>query len=171
MRNQLNQHIETRRKIEQQLPRQLAKIDEKEQELMTAEANKRKIDDDQEILNNRLKNVRGNLQNLHGQKNNQMAVFGAGIDQVLKEIQKVRWSGGPPIGPLGRYVTLKDPKYAGVLLSVLGNTMCSFAVRNAADRAQLQQILSRCQKLYVPRWYSLTSGAMYQAPVSVVCLL
>lgn len=76
-------------------------------------------------------------------------------DRVLQDIQNTRWQGStPPIGPLGRYVSLKDGAYRDVLQNQIGNSMYQFVVSHAADRHRLGDILRRHSKFVYP--YSRT---------------
>lgn len=68
--------------------------------------------------------------------------FGRNIGQVLQRIASMKWRGDTPLGPLGQYVTAKDPKTWGeTLRSQLAQYLIAFAVTNAADRAQLKKLL------------------------------
>ncbi|KAG9034299.1 Structural maintenance of chromosomes protein 6 [Tulasnella sp. JGI-2019a] len=72
--------------------------------------------------------------------------FGNNIERILHDIKNARWVGpSPPIGPLGMYVTLKDPSYKAVIQSIIGGTMFGFAVSHLSDRQPLQDILRRNQ--------------------------
>ncbi|KAG8911751.1 Structural maintenance of chromosomes protein 6, partial [Tulasnella sp. 408] len=82
--------------------------------------------------------------NLQNQQQSKLNAFGRNIDLVLQDIEKTSWRGStPPLGPLGRYVTLKDGTYRGVLQNQIGNSMFQFVVSHPADRQLLGQILKR----------------------------
>jgi len=84
---------------------------------------------------------------------NTLAPYGTGMEAVIKEVQQMRWHGQKPLGPLGRFVKLKDSQWAGVLRVNLSGTMVSWAVTDARDRAPLKALLERYGK-YVARLYS-----------------
>jgi len=81
---------------------------------------------------------------------NVLAPYGSGIEAVIREVQTTRWHGQQPLGPLGRFVKLKDPRWADVLRVNLSGTMVSWAVTDARDRAPLKALLERYGK-YVAR--------------------
>ena len=74
---------------------------------------------------------------------NALAPYGNGMESIVREVQKMRWHGQQPIGPLGRFVKLKDPRWADVLRVNLSGTMVSWAVTDARDRAPLKALLER----------------------------
>ena len=84
---------------------------------------------------------------------NTLAPYGTGMEAVIKEVQSMRWHGQKPLGPLGRFVKLKDSQWAGVLRVNLSGTMVSWAVTDARDRAPLKALLERYGK-YVARPHS-----------------
>jgi chromosome segregation ATPase len=86
------------------------------------------------------------IESLKSQSGSRLNAFGIRIDLVMREIDKARWVAGKPIGPLGMYVSLNDPRYKNVFHAVLGQTLCLFAVLGDADRATMMAILQRCQR-------------------------
>ena len=80
---------------------------------------------------------------------NVLAPYGTGMEMVIKEVQNMRWHGQKPLGPLGRFVKLKDHKWADVLRANLSGTMVSWAVTDAKDRAPLKALLERYGKYVV----------------------
>lgn len=81
---------------------------------------------------------------------NALAPYGSGIEAVIKEVQTMRWHGQQPLGPLGRFVKLKDHQWADVLRVNLSGTMVSWAITDARDRTPLKALLERYGK-YVAR--------------------
>jgi len=77
---------------------------------------------------------------------NALAPYGSGIEAVIKEMQTMRWHGQQPLGPLGRFVKLKDHRWADVLRVNLSGTMVSWAVTDARDRGPLKALLERYGK-------------------------
>ena len=84
---------------------------------------------------------------------NALAPYGKDMETVIKEIQKMRWHGQQPLGPLGRFVKLKDSQWADVLRVNLSGAMVSWAITDAKDRAPLKALLERYAK-YATRHYS-----------------
>ncbi|KAI0338901.1 P-loop containing nucleoside triphosphate hydrolase protein [Trametopsis cervina] len=73
-----------------------------------------------------------------------LAPFGTNLDQVLDEIPNLRWHGQQPVGPLGQFVKVRDPRWAPILRVRLGGGMGMFAITDPKDRQQLDQLLKRC---------------------------
>jgi chromosome segregation ATPase len=104
-----------------------------------------------EEVNNKLGMARDQRDNLGQQTSDPLAAFGSQMHRVLAAIDRGRWRAGPPIGPLGRYVKLKDERYRDIVQAVLGNLLCSFIVRCHEDKDELVRILKHCaQQGYVP---------------------
>lgn len=93
---------------------------------------------------------------------NALAPYGSGIEAVIREIQTMRWHGQQPLGPLGRFVKLKDHRWADVLRVNLSATMVSWAVTDARDRTPLKALLERYGK-YVARYRLLIVEAYPQS--------
>ncbi|EIW73465.1 hypothetical protein TREMEDRAFT_59633 [Tremella mesenterica DSM 1558] len=98
------------------------------------------------------------LQSLQSQSRDSLAAYGVHVDMVLDEIKKAKWVHSPPVGPLGQYVKLNDPAYGRAFCSIMGTTLCGFAVSHPRDKDTLNQILRRCG----PKGYKPYGGA---APV------
>ncbi|EPQ51081.1 hypothetical protein GLOTRDRAFT_49654 [Gloeophyllum trabeum ATCC 11539] len=82
--------------------------------------------------------------NARQQEDNALAVYGNNMKQVLEMVQRTQWKGQPPVGPLGTYVKVKDPKRWGEVLRMqLGGHMSAFAVTDARDRPVLKRILNQ----------------------------
>lgn len=94
-------------------------------------------------INGQKARVEGTIATLERQTTNRLGVYGQGIEIVMNEINKTRWHHSPPLGPLGQYVQLEDPKYGDVAHSVLAQTLCGFAVRCKEDKHTLMKILER----------------------------
>lgn len=82
------------------------------------------------------------------QEKNSLAPYGHDIKGVLQSINKMRWHGDTPVGPLGLYVKLEDQKWASLLRGQLGNLMTSFACTDVRDRPQLKKILDQSKKYF-----------------------
>ena len=73
--------------------------------------------------------------------------YGRNIQAVLDQIERMHWRGHKPLGPLGVSVKAKDPQTWGQLLrSQLGQQLCSFAVTDPWDRAQLRDLFVKSGK-------------------------
>ncbi|KZV95368.1 P-loop containing nucleoside triphosphate hydrolase protein [Exidia glandulosa HHB12029] len=91
-----------------------------------------------------LKELDEGVARCQAQQLNGLAAYGSNIKSVIQAIRDEKWAGkSAPIGPLGLFVDLKDKRWAPPLKSMLGNTMMSFAVSDARDRAKLKAILNK----------------------------
>lgn len=77
---------------------------------------------------------------------NALAPYGTSMEAVIKEVQNMRWHGQKPLGPLGRFVKLKDSQWADVLRVNLSGNMVSWAITDARDRGPLKSLLERYGK-------------------------
>ncbi|KAG8900143.1 Structural maintenance of chromosomes protein 6, partial [Tulasnella sp. 417] len=99
---------------------------------------------DRNRVQQQLQDVQGWQNQLQNQQQNKLNAFGTNIERILQEIERTSWRGStPPLGPLGRYVTLKDSTYREVLQNQIGGSMYQFVVSHPADRQVLGQILKR----------------------------
>ena len=51
------------------------------------------------------------LRNLEKAKTNRVALFGEAYVELVQKIDKQTWESRKPLGPVGAYVSIKDPKY------------------------------------------------------------
>ena len=88
-------------------------------------------------------NVQTQLDLVDQREKNKLAPFGRNMEQVLAEIGRARWYGQTPVGPLGRFVRVREAKWAPVMRVRLGNLMSAFAITDSRDRKNLDQILRK----------------------------
>lgn len=73
--------------------------------------------------------------------------FGEGIAAVLQDIHSManqrKWRGQTPIGPLGKFVKLKDLKWGDLVEANLGATLNAFVVETREDEELLRSTLIR----------------------------
>ena len=86
------------------------------------------------------------LQSLNQSASGRANMFGKNVQALRAQIDNSRWHGEKPIGPLGAYVSLVDPKWRPLLQSVLGNLMTAFAITDGRDRNTLKRLLSDSKK-------------------------
>ena len=92
---------------------------------------------------NRIVECENQIKVIKDSEKNALAPYGNGMESIIREVQKMRWHGQQPLGPLGRFVKLMDPRWADVLRVNLSGTMVSWAVTDARDRAPLKALLER----------------------------
>ncbi|KAJ1674436.1 Structural maintenance of chromosomes protein 6, partial [Spiromyces aspiralis] len=83
------------------------------------------------------------LARLRQQRQNTLAAFGEGVPEVVSEIERTRWKGMKPLGPFGRYVKLRDSRWAQILETLLDKQLNAFLVETHEDRRQLDAIMRR----------------------------
>lgn len=92
--------------------------------------------------NREARDLEGGLERMQRQTDNRLSVFGSNIETVMRAIDRAQWH-VRPVGPLGMFVELQDMYYRDVLHSYLGAQLCTWAVQDQRDRAQLMSILKR----------------------------
>jgi structural maintenance of chromosomes protein 6 len=86
-------------------------------------------------------NCNAMIQRAKEQEQNNLAPYGKDMKRVLAQIERMKWRGQIPVGPLGVYVKVKDQRWAPLLRSQLGGFMTAFACTDARDRPQLKRLL------------------------------
>lgn len=82
------------------------------------------------------------LRYIAARERSKLAPFGKDMEQVLSDIEHSRWMGERPVGPLGRFVKVRDPQHWGDVMRVqIGNMMSAFAITDPRDRQTLERIL------------------------------
>ncbi|KAJ4001639.1 P-loop containing nucleoside triphosphate hydrolase protein [Lentinula boryana] len=102
---------------------------------------------EREVEMEQLKQNIGKIENLLNQlqrhEDNKYAAYGPQMAQVVANIQQMKWQGEQPLGPLGRYVKVKDlDAWADLLAQQLGSSLTAFAVTHPQDRNNLKQLLN-----------------------------
>ncbi|EKV16721.1 DNA repair protein Rad18, putative [Penicillium digitatum PHI26] len=85
------------------------------------------------------------LQNLTNEGGSRQSGFNVKMPALLKAIvQEKSWE-ATPVGPIGHYVTLLEPKWSSILERVFGGTLASFIVSSKNDMKLLFDIMRRVQ--------------------------
>ncbi|CED84316.1 DNA repair protein RAD18 (SMC family protein) [Phaffia rhodozyma] len=74
-----------------------------------------------------------------------IGAYGSNLMPLMQAIKQKKWTGQTPIGPLGLYVKLVDPKWQQVIEANLGSSLSSFAVTHQADAAALRALFRQFQ--------------------------
>ncbi|KAJ3095184.1 Structural maintenance of chromosomes protein 6 [Physocladia obscura] len=80
-----------------------------------------------------------------------IAAYGNEMKSVLSEIEECTRKGlwrTKPIGPIGLYINLRQPKYKQVIEAVLGPLLKAFIVDNQEDKNQLYKIFTHFRAKY-----------------------
>ncbi|KAJ2747378.1 Structural maintenance of chromosomes protein 6 [Coemansia sp. BCRC 34301] len=86
-----------------------------------------------------------NLEEMLRSTSNRMNAFGQGVVEALELIDSAQWHNSKPIGPIGKFVKLRDPKWSRVVETTLDKSLNSFLVESHADRVTLDAIFRRCK--------------------------
>ncbi|KAF9563561.1 P-loop containing nucleoside triphosphate hydrolase protein [Agrocybe pediades] len=96
-----------------------------------------------EVLQKQLKDLDKAYQDFTSQIIDPLKQYGRNIRQILDEIDKRRWVGPKPIGPLGLFVKLRDIRYGDVMRQFIGSILCSFVAFHGNDQEALRKIVRR----------------------------
>ncbi|KAJ2801456.1 Structural maintenance of chromosomes protein 6, partial [Coemansia furcata] len=88
--------------------------------------------------------TRTGLEEMMRSTSNRLNAFGQGVIEALDMIDRAKWKDSKPIGPIGRFVKLRNPKWARIIETTLDKSLNSFLVESYADRTALDAIFRRC---------------------------
>ncbi|KAF5389279.1 hypothetical protein D9757_003408 [Collybiopsis confluens] len=95
-------------------------------------------------LKQNIDRIDAQINQLQRTEQNKWSAYEPGMAQVIGQIEQTRWFGDVPLGPLGRYVKVRDPdSWADLLAHQLGGVLTSFAVTDSRDRDILVKLLER----------------------------
>ncbi|GJJ13315.1 hypothetical protein Clacol_007567 [Clathrus columnatus] len=103
----------------------------------------RSLDDKITRFRGEIESATNNIAECHRFSQDQLRLFGKDVRQILKMVQEEKWMGKPPVGPFGRFVTLKEASWAPIIRIQLGSLMYSWAVTDNRDRYKLRNILDK----------------------------
>lgn len=83
------------------------------------------------------------LQNLRRADTGGLGAFGGAIGQVVRAIDNERGWREKPVGPIGRYVTLKAQAWMSIVEKFFGSTLSGFVVSHRQDADLLKRIMSQ----------------------------
>ncbi|KAG6820629.1 hypothetical protein H0H93_014232 [Arthromyces matolae] len=120
-------------------------VQEQEAKTNAVKAAGMELDRKQADIQKEIMNCQGMIQRAKDAEKNSLNPYGNKIKEVLDAIKSERWEGDCPVGPLGQFVKVKDPKWGDLLCSQLGQYLTAFAVTKNADRGKLYRLLSEFQ--------------------------
>lgn len=111
----------------------------------------KKIDDESRqvqvlIQENREKisNIKSDIESTQAASSRFENVFGKKTGVLLAAIEKnISRFSHPPLGPIGRYITIKDKKWAPIVAAQLRRSLRAFVFQNHSDRAIFLEIIRR----------------------------
>lgn len=96
-----------------------------------------------EQITNKISETEAGIKSLEAAMKGGVNIYGRGMPNILQAISRAKWTGPPPLGPLGLHVKVKDSKWREVLRLGVGNLLGNFVVTNYKDRTQLKGILEK----------------------------
>ncbi|SCZ98849.1 BZ3500_MvSof-1268-A1-R1_Chr7-1g09293 [Microbotryum saponariae] len=82
------------------------------------------------------------IQNVEASRTNSMLAYGPKMPTVLRDVDATRWT-KKPLGPVGRYIEVRDQQWSNVIESLCGRILNAFVVSNEQDRIKLSALLHR----------------------------
>lgn len=146
LRNVIQQHQNLIANLKRTKPKVEQTITEAEEALAKAVAEENIATDVRMEASKAASDMGARIDNLKAQSGSRLNAFGHKMDLVMREIDRAHWTAGKPIGPLGMHVSLTDHRYKDAFHSLMGQTLCLFAVLNDRDRSTMKEILIRCQR-------------------------
>lgn len=137
------------KKLERDLLDARDRTDEIDGEVEKLEQRKDELVSQREATRDRVAATETLVRNLRAAKSNRLSAYGQNIPLLAQKIQQQQGWKGPVVGPIGSHIKMKDPKWAPVLESVIGNTLGAFCVTNHNDRVLLQRLQkeARCEEV------------------------
>jgi chromosome segregation ATPase len=83
--------------------------------------------------------IESRIRGLQRQRQDTLLAFGDRVPALLAAIDRETWD-AKPLGPIGRYVQLTEPRWAPVLESVFGPLLNSFVVTTRNDKVKLMNL-------------------------------
>ncbi|KAJ8099893.1 hypothetical protein POJ06DRAFT_254816 [Lipomyces tetrasporus] len=114
---------------------------EKELHKVEVDAALNKLNNKQHELND----VQSRIGRLQSHQQKYWAVFGQGIDNVLRAIERESRFVQKPVGPIGSHIRMKQPEWGPILEAYFNRTLDSFAVTCKEDEELLKRILNQCK--------------------------
>lgn len=103
------------------------------------------------VKKSEIDNKQNNLRQISTAEGDFIKVFGTRLPVLLKAISNEGGFSAKPIGPIGTYITLRDPKWWSILERFFGNTLTAFVVTNYEDSELLKRLMRSCN------WYTAPS--------------
>ena len=95
---------------------------------------------------NRFEEYDTRLRQYQSHTSNSITAYGGpNMSKLMGSIDSDRGWNRKPIGPLGRYLRLRDQRWAPLMETVLGNALDGFFVTNHADRKRLERHMQNAQ--------------------------
>lgn len=93
-------------------------------------------------------NKQNNLRQISTAEGDFIKGFGPRLPTLLNAINNESGFRIKPVGPIGIYITLRDPKWWSILERFFGSTLTAFVVTNYDDSELLKRLMKSCN------WYA-----------------
>lgn len=140
------EHKAERYQIQQKMQELTVRINEIDANSQTTEQLVQQKKTEFDTKNHERGQHQGQKAQLEQRLNNKWNIYGNSIGEVIKMVDKTRWRGIKPIGPLGDYVELKQREWIIPVKIAIGSLMSSWIVEHADDRIELKRILAHFKK-------------------------
>lgn len=89
-------------------------------------------------------NKQNNLRQISNAEGDFIKGFGPKLPALLKAINNEHGFHIKPVGPIGTYITLRDPKWWSILERFFGNALIAFVVTSYEDSELLKRLMRSC---------------------------
>lgn len=88
--------------------------------------------------------TQGRLRQIEGGQGGKYEAYDPGVPNLIKAIDNDNSFRVKPLGPIGTYVQILDPKWSTILENWFGGLLSSFIVTCIEDSRKLQSLMNRC---------------------------
>ncbi|KAL7751369.1 Structural maintenance of chromosomes protein 6 [Sorochytrium milnesiophthora] len=137
-----------RERLEQECRQVEHEHDNLSHEMRDLQGRRDELRSDHERLSANVHEAQSELQRWQRAEKNTLCIWGQALPEVLNEINRTKWRGVKPIGPIGLHVKIRDrfTNWVTALDVAIGATMKDFIVTDYQD----QQHLAHCNVIVVP---------------------
>ena len=114
-------------------------------ELENAEIHASNISRQESSKQEEIREAEARLRNVSRAGKDPLQGFQPSMRELLRLIDNERGFSEKPIGPLGIYITLKEPKWESIIEKFFGGTLSSFVVSNYEDGRILSSLMDRAR--------------------------
>lgn len=95
-------------------------INQKTQEVNELRRSQQQARDEHQRAQESVNRAKASLDSAQAARNNPMQAYGQGVPNLLRQIDSESWVGSKPIGPIGRFVKVKEQQWCQTLETVMG---------------------------------------------------
>ncbi|KAF3927142.1 hypothetical protein ABW20_dc0100268 [Dactylellina cionopaga] len=131
-----------------------------ENEMLAASNAKANLQQVEEVLKRKnadLQSAEDTLRMLTSDRSNNLAAYGNNTDKLLQDIDRVQWTAGKPIGPIGLLVKLRQKNWSSILEKQLAGVLSGFIALSLEDKDRLMGLI---------RQHKCTHAVYYNNPKS-----